>query len=132
MPRKILIGFTCLIFSACSSPYFKALEGSGNCPVLLEVRKQQGFELRFINMNKNNIKGLNLTFDNKYKHSLSGLYSVEKGLIKDSVFKAGDTLTFKFTEDLDNSIYFNINERDYNPNEIMLNNNECSTKWILK
>lgn len=127
-----LLFITLLVLSSCSSPYFKTLDGTGNCPVLLEVRKQTGFELRFINPGKTNIDGLTLTFDNKYKHSLYGLYSVEKGLLKDSVFKAGDTLTLKFTEDIDNMLYFNVSEKEYMPNEITLSGSSCSTKWNLK
>lgn len=131
MFRKFIL-FLILIFSSCTNPYFRALEGSGNCSVMLEVRKLGGFELRFINPGRNNIKNLSLTFDGKYKHSLFGLYSMERGLIKDSVFKAGDTLTFQFTEDIDNMIYFNVDEREYIPNEIALRNNDCSTTWLLK
>ena len=121
-----------MVVVSCTSPYFKAIEGSGNCPVMLEARKQAGFELKFINHGAKNLHDLNLSFDNKFRHTLYGLYSVEKGLIKDSVFNAGDTLTFKFTEDLSNALYFNIQDESYIPKDIILSNAQCSTTWKLE
>lgn len=132
MTIRLTVFVICAFFISCSSPYFKALEGIGSCPVMLEARKQEGFELRFINLSGKGLRNLSLTFDNKYKHSIYGLYSVEKGLLKDSVFKAGDTLTFQFTKEIDNAIYFNVEEREFVPAEILINNNECSTTWHFK
>jgi len=124
--------FICILFCSCASPYFKAIEGNGNCPVYLEARKQNGYELRFINLSGRSIRDLTITFDQKYKHSVFGLYSDEKGLIKDSTFKANDTLTFKFTDDLSNALYFKIEDKYFVPNEITLSNPDCSTTWQFK
>ena len=133
MNINLLYFVTCIaIFFSCTSPYFRAIEGTGNCPVYLEARKQSGFELRFINLHGKDLKKLTISFDKKYSHTLFGLYSVEKGLIKDSLFKAGDTLTFKFTDDLSNGLYFKIDDITYIPNEIIMSSDDCSTTWQFK
>ena len=129
---KLLLPFVSLLMLSCSNHDFRVYEGSGNCPVMLEIRKFGGFDMRLINLGKQEMQGLKLIFDGKYEHPLKGLYSVETGLIKDSVFRPSDTLTFQFNEEISNLLYFDVQEKIYVPEQIELIGKDCSTKWNLK
>src|SRR5437867_750543 len=99
-----MVMFGSSIFISCSSPGFKTLEPNVKNGVIMEARYWRGFfdpsggfELRLTNNSNANLYHSSLGFDDKYKHTLQGLYSVEKGLLKDSVFRKGEQLTLQFS-----------------------------------
>jgi hypothetical protein len=127
------------LFSSCSNQTYKVLERDGNCPVIMEARTWggitrdiSGFELRITNTGENKLSNCFIVFDHKYKHSLNGLYSTDKGLLKDSTLQQHAVLTFQFSGDESNMIYFDIKDDKYVPSEITLECKECSSTWKLK
>lgn len=118
-----------ILFSSCSTSTFKVLERNGNCPVMLEKRKMAGFDLRLTNQSDSKLSNCYIILDNKYKHSLEGLYSQERGLIKDSTIYPHEVCTLLFSGDVSNLYYFNIQEIGFIPDEIKLECNGCSSTW---
>jgi len=122
-----------LILSSCNSTGFRILDKTGNCPVMLEARKFGGeFILRFTNQSDNKFTGSSLMLDKKYMHTWFGLYSNERGLIKDSTIYPHEICTLQFTEVITNQDYFDIKEDGYIPGEITLENKDCSVTWKFK
>lgn len=125
-----------VLFSSCSSPEFKVLEPSVKNGIIMEglywhgtFDSKGGFELRLTNNSNANLYHSNLIFDDKYQHTLLGLYSVEKGLIKDSVVKKGEVLTIKFSHDVSNLDYYNIEEKNFFPKTVKLTYDSGSVNW---
>lgn len=130
----IIVSFSVLlILSSCSSTAFRVFDKTGNCPVMLEARKFSGeFILRFTNQSDSKITGSTLILNKKYKHTWFGLYSNERGLIKDSTIYPHEICTLQFTEVITNQDYFDIKEDGYIPDEITLENKDCSATWKFK
>lgn len=131
--------FFCLLFLSCSNRSNRVLQSEGNCPVKMEARTWNavtgaiiGFELKITNTGDNKLNNCSVIFDHKYKHSLNGLYSINKGLIKDTIFFPHSTYTFQFSGDESNMIYYDIKDDKYIPSEITFESNECSSTAILK
>ena len=125
-----------ILFNSCSSPEFKVLEPSVKNGVIMEglywhgtFDSKGGFELRLTNNSNANLYHSNLIFDDKYKHSLQGLYSVEKGLFKDTVLKKGEQLTIKFSHDVSNLDYYNIEEKNFFPKTVKLAYDSGNVSW---
>ncbi len=137
----ILYGISVILMfflSSCSNSLFKVMERSGNCPIMLEARtwhglfnRRGGFELRFTNQTDNKITCLNLIFDHKYSHSWDGLYSTERGLIKDSTIYPHEVITIPFSEDISNQDYYNFPEDGFIPEEINMECRDCTSSWKL-
>ncbi len=133
------ISFILMFFSSCSNQTYHPLEREGNCPLIMEARTfggifggVKGFDLKISNTGENVLKNCSISFDNKYKHPLTGLYSVDHGLIKDSVFKPHTEYTIQFAGDESNMIYFNLDADKYVPSEISIESQGCSSTWKLK
>jgi len=121
---------------SCSQPDFRALEPDVKNGVILEAKfwrgtldPKGGFDLRIINNSTANLYNCNLIFDDKYKHTIEGLYSESKGLIKEKVLKKGDTLTLQFNHDGSNLLYYDITDKTFFPKTISLSCDSCKTVW---
>lgn len=128
-----------MIFISCSNRAYHPLEREGNCPIIMEARTfggifggVNGFDLKISNTGETVLKNCSISFDNKYKHTLNGLYSHDHGLIKDSVFLPHSEYTLVFSGDESNFIYFNLDADKYVPSDIKIESNECSSTWKLK
>jgi len=136
---KILILATLMFFASCSNQTYHPLEREGNCPVIMQARTfggifggVNGFDLKITNTGETGLKNCFISFDNKYKHTLNGLYSQDHGLIKDSVFLPHTEYALIFSGDESNFIYFNLDADKYVPSDIKIECNECSSTWKLK
>jgi hypothetical protein len=130
----LIIGM--VLFYSCSSPEFKVLEPSIKNGIIMEglywrgtFDPNGGFELRLTNNSNANLYHSNLIFDDKYSHTLLGLHTVEKGLLKDTVVKKGEQLTFKFNHDVSNLDYYNIEEKNFFPKTVKLAYDSGSVNW---
>jgi hypothetical protein len=94
--------------------------------------KSSDFELRITNNSGSDIRNCVLIFDNKYKHSLQGLHSLERGMIKDSLFRKGEQLTFQFNSDISNLTFFNVPNESYFPSSVSLEYGDKSIEWKFK
>lgn len=133
--------FLCFVLAAmlnsCSSPSFKVLDADVQNGVVMEAKywrgffesKGNGFGLRLTNNTGGLIKNGVIILDDKYEHSVQGLYSVEKGLIKDSVIKQGEQITLRFDEDISNIDYFNVKEQNYFPKVVKLKYDSGTVTW---
>jgi hypothetical protein len=127
------------ILYSCSEPNFRPLEPNRKTDVVIEGRywrglfaRKGGFELRLINNSSHDCKNCVLILDGKYKHTVDGLYSVEKGLLKDSVFRKGDNFTLKFTGDISNMYFFNPDAEGFIPKTVGLTCDSCDVEWQMK
>ncbi len=128
--------FSVFLFS-CSSPSFKVLDADVQNGVVMEAKywrgffesKGNGFGLRLTNNSGAPIKNGVIILDDKYKHTVQGLYSVEKGLIKDSIISRDEQITFRFDEDINNLDYFDVKEQNYFPKTVKLEYNSVSVTW---
>ncbi len=136
---KFLLIFlaTSLILISCSSPSFKVLDADVNNGIVMEAKywrgffesKGNGFGLRLTNNSNGPVINGVIILDDKYKHTMEGLYSVEKGLIKDSVIRKGEQITLRFDEDINNLDYFDVNEQNYIPKTVKLEYTSGAVKW---
>jgi hypothetical protein len=136
------IKYLLLIFliSSCSEPDFRVLEPNQKTDIVIEGRywrgllaRKGGFELKLINNSKNNYKNCILILDGKYKHTVDGLYSVEKGLLKDSVFRSGEQFTLSFEGDISNMYFFIPDDVGGTiPKVIGLKCDSCNIEWQMK
>lgn len=125
-----------ILFSSCSNTANKVLECNGNCPIILEGRqwhglfdRHGGFELKFTNQSEKEIDSCYLILDHKYKHTWEGLYSQDRGLLKNSIIYPHEVCTIQFSDIITNQDYFNIKESGYIPYEITLECKGCSSTW---
>jgi hypothetical protein len=138
--KKVQIFFILLfIFSSCSSPNFKVLETTSQTGITIEGRYWRGFfsskgtfEIRLTNNSARDVKNCIVILDGKYKHSLNGLHTREKGMIRDSVFHKGEQVTIYFSDFDSNLIFFEGAEEGYLPDMIGLKCDECDGDWKLK
>ena len=91
-----------------------------------------GFELKITNNSDSKLTNCSIIFDNKYKHTIDGLYSLDRGLIKDSVFYPHVSYTFQFSGDESNMIYFDVRDEKYVPSDITIESKECTSNAKLK
>jgi hypothetical protein len=133
----LLFAICYLPFVSCSQPDFKKLESSKQSGITLETRYWQGFfehggdfELKFTNNSSKDYTKCIIILDGKYKHTLNGLYSVEKGLIKTDVFKVGEQYTLKFSTDYSNTVYFDIRDDKFvYPKTISIQSDSLFDEW---
>lgn len=129
-----------IILSSCREPDFKeAKEIDNNCRIILNVKYSKGifssfpgFELRLINTSADTLKNCSIIFDEKYKHTLNGLHTKGKGMIKSDNFLNGDTIVIPFHDDIDNLIFFNVPEGYSIPNRITIECNNCRSNWTME
>lgn len=94
--------------------------------------KRSDFELRLTNNSGSDIKNSILIFDDKYKHTLQGLHSLERGMIKDSLFRKREQLTFQFNSDISNLTFFNVPNESYFPSTVSLGYGDNLIEWKFK
>lgn len=135
----IVFIITSVLLISCSSPTFIPLETTTQSNILMEGRywrgffeKSSDFELRLTNNSGSDIKNCILIFDNKYKHTIQGLHSLERGMIKDSLFRKGEQLTFQFNSDISNLTFFNVPNENYFPSTVSLEYGSMSILWKFK
>jgi hypothetical protein len=134
----ITVVLSFILFS-CSSPSFKVLDANVQNGIIMEglywrgfFDPNGGFQLRLTNNSNAVLTNCELIFDDKFKHTLDGLYSQEKGLIKNGNVQKGEQLTLQFDHDLSNLLYFNIEDKNYFPKTIKLTYDSGSVLWNLK
>ena len=128
-----------VLFASCSSPHFKVLETDSHSGITMEGRYWRGyfdptgsFELRITNNSNRDCKNCVIILDRKYQHTLMGLHTREKGMIKDSLFSKGEQLTIPFIEDLNNLIFFTGAPEGYIPENIRFKCDDCDGIWKLR
>jgi hypothetical protein len=134
------IAVVLLIFSSCTTNDYKVLESSGNTNgIIVQGRLRRGlfgraggFELKLINSSGKDMQNCVVEFNGKYNHTLNGLHSKEKGMIKSDTFSKNDTLTLPFIEDVDNMIFFNINDKNFKAEKVKLKCSECEAEWKIE
>lgn len=135
----VIIIFSSVLLISCSSPTFIPLEPNAQSNILMEGRywrgffdKRSDFELRLTNNSGSDIKNSILIFDDKYKHTLQGLHSLERGMIKDSLFRKREQLTFQFNSDISNLTFFNVPNESYFPSTVSLGYGDNLIEWKFK
>jgi hypothetical protein len=134
-----LLACAALVLFSCSSPSFKVLDADAQNGVIMEGQywrgffdSKGGFGLRLTNNSGAVLSNCVLSLDDKYKHSIQGLYSQEKGLIKDSTIKKGEQITLRFDDEISNILYFDVQEQNYFPKTVKLEYTSGSVTWKFK
>lgn len=137
--RILILTVLSVLWISCSQPDFRTLEPDVKNGVIMEARfwrgtfdPSGGFDLRLINNSNANLFNCSLGFDDKYSHSVEGLYSKEKGLIKQKMIAKGDTLTLQFSHDQSNLLYYDIKEQNYFPKRLTLSGDSIRVNWKFK
>lgn len=136
----ILISIFAITFSSCTTNEYETLISSGNNQGIIVQGKLRrglfgragGFELRLINNSGRDMQNCIIEFNGKYSHTLNGLHSKEKGMIKSDTFLKNDTLSLPFLEDVDNMIFFNIKDDNFKAEKVKLKCSECDAEWKIE
>lgn len=134
--KYFVISFAALLFTGCSIPEFKFLKPDQPTQITLEEKyfkplfgTSSEFDLRITNNSNTDLKNCELIFDDKYKHSLQGLHSRNKGLIRDSLFRKGSQYVIYFDREDSNLEFFNVGNDFTRPEKISLKCDECLLYW---
>jgi len=129
-----------ILFSSCTTNDYETLIFSGNNPGIIIQGKLRrglfgragGFELKLINNSGKDMQNCLVEFNGKYSHTINGLHSKEKGMLKSDIFQKGDTLTLPFIEDLDNMILFDVKDDNFKPETVKLKCSDCDAEWKIE
>jgi hypothetical protein len=138
--KYILILSLAILLSSCTTNDYKVLESSGNnSGIIMEGRLRRGlfgraggFELKLINNSGKDMQNCIIEFNSKYSHTLTGLHSKGKGMIKSDTFLKSDTLSLPFLEDVDNMIFFNIKDENFKAEKVKLKCSDCDAEWKIE
>jgi len=94
------------------------------------LEPQGAFTLSFQNNDQKDYTNCEITLNKKYRHSFNGLIEKEKGTLHSSDLKAGQKLTFMFSNDVSNGLLFEIKDKEFKrPNIIEFSCDSGKIQW---
>jgi hypothetical protein len=129
----IVIAF---LFVSCFEANFEILHPDKPSHIQLEEKHEKKlfgtspeFDLRITNISDKDFKKCELIFDDKFHHTLLGLHTRDKGMIKDSVFRKGEQYIIFFGKEDSNFEFYNVDENLIHPAKITIKCDECEINW---